>query len=90
MTLERHAGPGKDPTRSLLRAGLIGQSTSYSWSPIMHAAAFTASRIGARYELWNTEPEELSARIEEVRRNWPFFRDRRIDAYEGLTRRVID
>jgi N-carbamoylputrescine amidase len=30
------------------------------------------------------------ARIEEVRRNWPFFRDRRIDAYEGLTRRVID
>jgi N-carbamoylputrescine amidase len=29
-------------------------------------------------------------RIEEVRRNWPFFRDRRIDAYEGLTRRFID
>jgi N-carbamoylputrescine amidase len=24
---------------------------------------------------------------ESVRRNWPFFRDRRIDAYEGLTRR---
>jgi N-carbamoylputrescine amidase len=28
--------------------------------------------------------------IEEVRRNWPFLRDRRIDAYEGITRRVID
>jgi N-carbamoylputrescine amidase len=27
------------------------------------------------------------ARIEEVRRNWPFFRDRRIDAYSGITRR---
>ena len=29
-------------------------------------------------------------RIEEVRRNWPFLRDRRIDAYDGLTRRLID
>jgi N-carbamoylputrescine amidase len=29
-------------------------------------------------------------RIEEVRRNWPFLRDRRIDAYEGLTKRLID
>lgn len=27
-------------------------------------------------------------RIEEVRRNWPFFRDRRIDAYEGITLRA--
>ena len=27
------------------------------------------------------------ARIEEVRRNWPFLRDRRIDAYGNLTRR---
>ena len=24
---------------------------------------------------------------EEIRRNWPFFRDRRIDAYGGITRR---
>jgi N-carbamoylputrescine amidase len=29
-------------------------------------------------------------RLEEVRRNWPFFRDRRIDAYGDLTRRFID
>ena len=29
-------------------------------------------------------------RIEEVRRNWPFLRDRRIDAYEGITRRMAD
>ena len=27
------------------------------------------------------------ARMEEVRRNWPFFRDRRIDHYGGLTQR---
>jgi N-carbamoylputrescine amidase len=27
------------------------------------------------------------ARIEDVRRNWPFLRDRRIDAYGGITKR---
>ncbi len=30
------------------------------------------------------------ARIEDVRRNWPFLRDRRIDAYAGLTERFLD
>lgn len=30
------------------------------------------------------------ARIEDVRRNWPFLRDRRIDAYVGLDRRFLD
>jgi N-carbamoylputrescine amidase len=29
-------------------------------------------------------------RLEEVRRNWPFLRDRRIDAYDGITRRFRD
>jgi N-carbamoylputrescine amidase len=29
-------------------------------------------------------------RMEEVRRNWPFLRDRRIDAYGELTRRWLD
>ena len=29
-------------------------------------------------------------RIEEIRRNWPFLRDRRIDAYGGLTQRLLD
>ncbi len=32
---------------------------------------------------------DLSA-IEKQRRNWPFLRDRRIDAYAGLTRRLLD
>ena len=29
-------------------------------------------------------------RLEDVRRNWPFLRDRRIDAYGGLERRYLD
>jgi len=43
-----------------------------------------------------TQDEEIlvvqinRARIEEVRRNWPFLRDRRIDAYGGLTQRFLD
>jgi N-carbamoylputrescine amidase len=30
------------------------------------------------------------ARIEEVRRNWPFLRDRRVDAYGGIESRFLD
>jgi N-carbamoylputrescine amidase len=30
------------------------------------------------------------ARLEDVRRNWPFLRDRRIDAYDGIDRRFLD
>lgn len=30
------------------------------------------------------------ARLEEVRRNWPFLRDRRIDIYGGILSRLID
>jgi N-carbamoylputrescine amidase len=29
-------------------------------------------------------------RIEEVRRNWPFLRDRRVDAYAGIGERFLD
>jgi len=29
------------------------------------------------------------SKIEETRRNWPFLRDRRIDAYGGITSRFL-
>lgn len=42
----------------------------------------------------STETELLVAldfaRSDTVRRMWPFLRDRRIDAYDGLTRRLLD
>ena len=43
----------------------------------------------------HTEEEVLIAEIdpaliEETRRNWPFLRDRRIDAYGGITSRFLD
>jgi N-carbamoylputrescine amidase len=44
----------------------------------------------------STDKEEILvgeidlARIEDVRRNWPFLRDRRIDAYGGIDQRYLD
>jgi N-carbamoylputrescine amidase len=44
----------------------------------------------------STDKEEILigevdvARMEEVRRNWPFLRDRRIDAYGGIEKRYLD
>ena len=29
-------------------------------------------------------------RIEYIRQNWPFLRDRRIDSYDGITKRFLD
>jgi N-carbamoylputrescine amidase len=44
----------------------------------------------------STDKEEIlvaecdPARIDEVRRNWPFLRDRRIDAYAPICSRWLD
>ena len=43
----------------------------------------------------NEQPENIVVEVdlersENVRRWWPFLRDRRIDAYEGLTKRFLD
>ena len=46
-------------------------------------------------EASDSEPDILVvdcdlSRIEELRRGWPFLRDRRIDAYEPITKRLLD
>jgi len=44
----------------------------------------------------STDKEEIliaeidTGRIEYIRRNWPFFRDRRIDSYGDIVKRLID
>jgi len=59
-------------------------------------SSFIADPFGIVVAEASTDKEEILigeidlARIEEVRRNWPFLRDRRIDAYDGVTRRFID
>ncbi len=58
--------------------------------------SFVAGPFGESIaEAGESEPEVLVAdcdlsRVEEVRRHWPFLRDRRIDAYQGVTRSYLD
>jgi N-carbamoylputrescine amidase len=59
-------------------------------------SSFVADPFGVVIAQASTDHEETlfaeidPERLEDVRRNWPFLRDRRVDAYEGLGRRFID
>jgi N-carbamoylputrescine amidase len=59
-------------------------------------SSFIADPQGIMIAQASADREEIivaevdSARIEDVRRNWPFLRDRRIDAYGGITRRFMN
>ena len=59
-------------------------------------SSFLADPFGVVIAEASTDREEILVadvdleHIENVRRNWPFLRDRRIDAYEGLDRRFLD
>lgn len=52
---------------TLRRVGLIGHPVAHSRSPSLQQAAFDALRISARYELWDTEPSDLPARVAALR-----------------------
>jgi N-carbamoylputrescine amidase len=58
--------------------------------------SFIADPQGVIIAEASTDKEEIllgdvdPGRIEEVRRNWPFLRDRRIDAYIGMDRRFLE
>lgn len=59
-------------------------------------SSFIADPFGVVIAEASTNKEEIllgevdMARLEDVRRNWPFLRDRRIDAYAGIDRRFIE
>src|SRR5712691_2401776 len=48
-------------TTSLLRVGLIGDPVIHSYSPRFQQAALDALGIPARYELWQTQANELAS-----------------------------
>jgi N-carbamoylputrescine amidase len=58
--------------------------------------SFVADPFGAVIAEASHDREEVLlaevdlAKLEDVRRNWPFLRDRRIDAYGPITQRMID
>lgn len=49
------------------QAALIGNPVDHSRSPAMHNAAFAALGIEASYVLWQTEPDGLAARFDQIR-----------------------
>jgi N-carbamoylputrescine amidase len=73
------------------RVGHEGQPGLEFWG-----TSFLCDPFGVVIAEASTDKEEILigeidlARIEEVRRNWPFLRDRRIDAYAGLEKRYLD
>ncbi len=57
--------------------------------------SFVCNPFGCVIEQADNEPQIVIAQcalpeIESVRQNWPFLRDRRVDAYQGLTKLYID
>jgi N-carbamoylputrescine amidase len=58
--------------------------------------SFICDPQGAMLARASAEREEIlcaeidTVRLEEIRRNWPFLRDRRIDAYQAITKRFRD
>jgi N-carbamoylputrescine amidase len=71
--------------------GPPGQAGLQFWG-----TSFLCDPFGVVLAEASTDREEILvgevdlARIEEVRRGWPFLRDRRIDAYGGLDKRFLD
>ncbi len=59
-------------------------------------SSFLCDPFGVVIAEASTDREEIlvgevdRGRIEEVRRNWPFLRDRRVDAYGGIDQRFLD
>ncbi len=59
-------------------------------------SSFICDPLGVVLAEASTDQEEILvaevnlSRVEDIRRNWPFLRDRRVDAYAGLTKRFFD
>jgi len=71
--------------------GAAGQAGLEFWG-----SSFLCDPFGQVLLEGTTDREEILVgevelgRVEEVRRNWPFLRDRRIDAYQGIEKRFLD
>ena len=72
---------------------LCRQRGRYTLGPV---SVFVSDPFGRLLKRGTVDKEEVITikcdrkLMEDVRRNWPFFRDRRIDYYDGLMKRVAD
>ncbi len=78
------------------RVGLEKPSSGTGKGMEFWGGSFLADPFGVVVAEASADKEEILLgtvdldRIEEVRRNWPFLRDRRIDAYAGIDSRYLD
>jgi len=91
-----HAVANGLPVISVNRVG-----TEADWTGVTNGIEFWGSSFVAGPQgeiIWEAGQKEEEykvieidkTRIEDIRRIWPFFRDRRIDAYNDLTKRYLD
>lgn len=76
----------------------VGHETPVEGGPGIQfwGSSFLADPQGVLVAEASTDREEILVgavdmdRLEDVRRNWPFLRDRRVDAYVGIDKRFLD
>lgn len=97
ITIQRaHAVANGLPVISVNRVGFEEDPSGQNSGIDFWGSSFVAGPQGEFLAMASTDsPEEIMAEIdcrrsENVRQWWPFLRDRRIDAYGGLTSRFID
>lgn len=96
-TIQRgHAVANGIPVVAVNRVGYEADPSGATGGISFWGQSFVAGPQGEIIEMLSTDKEEIAvvevdmARSEQVRRWWPFLRDRRIDAYEEITKRYID
>jgi N-carbamoylputrescine amidase len=97
VTVQRgHAVANNLPVLACNRVGFEPDPSGASAGAAFWGTSFVAGPQGEFLARAGSDAAETlrvdldPARTEQVRRQWPFLRDRRIDAYEGLLRRYID
>jgi len=94
LTIQRaHAVANGIPVLAVNRVGFEAAPGRQNGGIAFWGSSFIAGCQGEVLAQAGTEGEQIVsacldlARSEEVRRMWPFFRDRRIDSYQGLLKR---
>ena len=97
MTVQRgHAVANGLPVVSVNRVGYEPDPSGATGGITFWGSSFVAGPQGELLHLAPSDAEECAIinvdldRGEQVRRWWPFLRDRRIDAYGNLTKRFVD
>lgn len=96
VTIQRaHAVANGIPVITVNRVGLEQDPSNQTNGILFWGNSFVAGPQGEFLTRLSHDREEYKVieidktRTENVRRWWPFFRDRRIDAYQGLTERYL-